>query len=198
MSEIARKVAEQFVRIDAENPSLNAYLRTYPETARDAAQASDRRRAEGATLGPLDGVMLAIKDNLAVAGAPWTAGVEGRRHTIADTDATAVSALREAGAIVLGSTNLEEGALGTMTDIVAAIGIGCAGAKKPLQGALGVGGKVGRQLQGQRSRPVQDGAAGGIRVTAHIDQPRPGAVGPPPQIDALIPQSPAHLVQVVP
>ena len=116
MSAVARKVAEQLALIDARNPALNAYLRTYPEAARDAAEASDRRHAEGAALGSLDGVTVAIKDNLAVAGAPWTAGIEGRRHTIADKDATAVAALRNAGAVILGSANLEEGALGTVTD----------------------------------------------------------------------------------
>jgi len=66
--------------------------------------------------GPLAGVTLGVKANIAVAGLPWTAGLQGYRERIADTDAATVRSLREAGAIVVGTLNMEEGALGSKTN----------------------------------------------------------------------------------
>jgi amidase len=75
--------------------------------ARSAADAADRRR-RGDLLGPLHGVPCTVKDWIDVAGVPCTAGerrYEGRRPA---RDATAVSRLRRAGAVVIGKTNVGE------------------------------------------------------------------------------------------
>lgn len=100
--------------IERDNPRLNAYL-ALAETAPAEAVASDARRREGRTIGRLDGLPVAIKDNLDVAGLPTTAGLPGRRSFVASRDAAAVARLRAAGAVILGKTLLDEGALGTAT-----------------------------------------------------------------------------------
>ena len=66
--------------------------------------------------GPLAGMTIGIKSNIAVAGLPWTAGMELHRERIATRDAEVVARLRAAGAIILGSCNMEEAALGAKTD----------------------------------------------------------------------------------
>ena len=101
--------------IASRDHELRAFVRVDVEDALAAAEASDRRHAEGRPQ-PLDGIVTAVKDNLSVAGKPWTAGIEGRRDLIADADASAVGLLRENGAVILGGANMEEAALGAVTD----------------------------------------------------------------------------------
>lgn len=108
----ARLTASYLAAIERENPRLNAFLALDP-SAIEQAKASDARRREGRAIGRLDGLPVAIKDNLDVAGLPTTGGLPGRRGRIAERDAAAVARLRAAGAVILGKTNLDEGALGT-------------------------------------------------------------------------------------
>lgn len=100
----------------AARPTLNAYLHVDAEAALHAAAASDARRAAGRALGPLDGLTLAVKDNIDVAGMPTTAGMATRRGRVATQDAFAVARLREAGMVVLGKLNMHEAALGATND----------------------------------------------------------------------------------
>ena len=99
--------------IERENPRLNAYVEL-DVGAPAAAAASAERRREGCVIGRLDGLPVAIKDNFDVAGMATRAGLSGR-HAPATTDAVAVARLRAAGAVILGKTRLDEGALGTTT-----------------------------------------------------------------------------------
>jgi aspartyl-tRNA(Asn)/glutamyl-tRNA(Gln) amidotransferase subunit A len=94
------------------NPRLNAFLAVTADAAREAAAAADARRARAAALGPLDGVPVALKDNIDLAGVPTTAGVGARRGRVARTDAESVRRLKAAGAVILGKLNLHEGAHG--------------------------------------------------------------------------------------
>ncbi len=110
----SRLTAVYLSAIKAENPSLRAFYCVDAEGARAAATASDARRHAGTTVGRLDGVAIAIKDNLDVAGLPTTAGLAARRHHRAPADAFAVARLRAAGAVILGKTALDEAALGAM------------------------------------------------------------------------------------
>lgn len=99
--------------IGAENHARGAFWTIDHEGALAAAEASERRRARGEPLGRLDGIPLAIKDNIDVADLPTTVGLVGRRHHRAREDATCVARLRGAGAVILGKTSLDEGMLGT-------------------------------------------------------------------------------------
>ena len=103
-------------QIERRNPALNAYLHIDASAARRAAWAGDARRAAGLTLGALDGLTLAIKDNIDVAGMPTTAGMATRRGRIAASDAFVVRLLREAGMVIVGKLNMHEAALGATND----------------------------------------------------------------------------------
>lgn len=106
---LTRATLDAIVR---DNPALNCYLHVAGDTAMAAAQASDRRRAQGHALGSLDGIAVAIKDNIDVAGMPTTAGLGLRAGRIAAADAFAVARLRAAGAVLTGKLNLHAAAMG--------------------------------------------------------------------------------------
>jgi aspartyl-tRNA(Asn)/glutamyl-tRNA(Gln) amidotransferase subunit A len=103
-------------RIDRYNDDFRAISDLDREGAERAALESKKRWNAGASLSPLDGVPIAVKANIAVKGLPWTAGIGAYARRIADEDAACVTGLRAAGAIVLGTTNMHEGALGSTTD----------------------------------------------------------------------------------
>ena len=101
----------------AEGPgrSLNCYITLLADSALADAAAADRRAAAGRRLGPLDGVPVALKDNVDVAGVPTTAGLK-TPGPVPVEDAEVVRRLRAAGAVILGKLNMEEAALGAVTD----------------------------------------------------------------------------------
>ncbi len=91
---------------------LCSFTHVDAESALAQAAASDIRRTRGQSLGPLDGIPIAIKANIAVADWPLTAGMRWRAAMLASGDAFVVKRLRDAGAVLLGLTNMDEGALG--------------------------------------------------------------------------------------
>src|SRR5580692_8276378 len=93
-------------RIDRLNPGLRAVITVCGDAAAEAG-ASDARRAGGTLRGPLDGLPVLIKDNVAVDGSPATAGSPALLGAAA-ADAFLVSSLRAAGAVILGKANLSE------------------------------------------------------------------------------------------
>lgn len=96
----------------AADERLNAWSHVASREAVLAAQASDQRRRQGQLLGPLDGRLVAIKGNIAVAGWPLEGGLRARRGLRAERDAPVVARLRAAGVVLLGLTTMDEGALG--------------------------------------------------------------------------------------
>ena len=104
-------VSELVARADAMT-YLNAYITLDTEAALAHAKELDEMRNQGDVLGPLHGIPLVVKDNIHVAGLPNTAGTPGLADFIPEIDSPAVAALRAAGAIILGKTNLHELAYG--------------------------------------------------------------------------------------
>ncbi|WP_413106081.1 amidase [Streptomyces sp. Inha503] len=94
-------------RIKAIDPTIHAVLRTDPTALRQAA-ASDARHRDGHTRGPLDGIPVLLKDNVNTRDLPTTAGSLALAGSPPDTDAALVTRLRQAGAVILGKTNLSE------------------------------------------------------------------------------------------
>lgn len=105
-------------RIDATEPMLNAYVRLMRESALEEAHAAEDRARRGERLGPLDGVLVCLKDLFDTAGVVTAAGTGAFRERIPATDATAVRRLRAAGAVIIGKTNTHELALGGTTNNV--------------------------------------------------------------------------------
>ncbi len=95
-------------RIAEVNPALNAVVQITADTALAAAREADAMQASGAELGPLHGVPITVKDNIPVAGVTMTNGTVGMKDFVPDEDATVVKRIKDAGAIVLGKTNLPE------------------------------------------------------------------------------------------
>jgi aspartyl-tRNA(Asn)/glutamyl-tRNA(Gln) amidotransferase subunit A len=113
----ARDVLEQHLaRIDAREADLHAFNLVLADGARAAADAVDAAVASGSDPGPLAGVPVAIKDNMCTRGTPTTCSsriLDGWRPPYA---ATAVTRLRDAGAVIVGKTNLDEFAMGSSTE----------------------------------------------------------------------------------
>jgi aspartyl-tRNA(Asn)/glutamyl-tRNA(Gln) amidotransferase subunit A len=102
--------------IARESASLNAFITILADSARAAAAQADRELAAGQDRGALHGIPISLKDLIDVAGVPTTAGSRVRRAHLATTDAPIVRHLREAGAVIVGKTNLHEFALGTTSE----------------------------------------------------------------------------------
>ena len=99
-------------RIDRLNPELNAFITIAAERALADAQRAQREISRGGNRGPLHGIPLLIKDNIETRGIRTTAGSKILANFIPERDADVVSALRQAGAVIIGKTNLHEFAYG--------------------------------------------------------------------------------------
>ena len=99
-------------RIDEVNPKLNAIVLLCRRSALDEARRADEAVGRGEDLAPLHGVPITIKDAYEMSGVVSTGGTLGRKDFVPERDATVVARLREAGAIVLGKTNLPEISMG--------------------------------------------------------------------------------------
>ena len=99
-------VDEAIARIEALNPRLNIVVATDFERARSKAIAADEALAAGESVRPLHGLPITVKDLFETAGLVTTCGAPELRDHVPDTDAVAVERLTEAGAIVLGKTNV--------------------------------------------------------------------------------------------
>jgi len=93
-------------RIERLNGDLNAIVTTDLDRARAAAAAADTRHAGGENLGPLHGLPISVKDAIATAGIRTTGGAVELSDNVPDADAPVVSAVKDAGAIVFGKSNL--------------------------------------------------------------------------------------------
>lgn len=103
-------------RIEEVDPVIRSFIRVDREGAQAMAEDIDRRIAEGENPGILAGVPVALKDILSVRGREITCGSKILEGYIAPYDATVVRKLREAGAVFLGQTNMDEFAMGSSTE----------------------------------------------------------------------------------
>ncbi|WOL15504.1 glutamyl-tRNA(Gln) amidotransferase subunit A, chloroplastic/mitochondrial [Canna indica] len=112
----AADIADEYLdRLRRTEPQIRSFLHV-SETVMREAEEVDRLVESGAALGPLAGVLIGVKDNICTADMPSTGGskiLEGYRPAF---DATAVRMLKEAGAIVIGKTNMDEFGMGSTTE----------------------------------------------------------------------------------
>jgi aspartyl-tRNA(Asn)/glutamyl-tRNA(Gln) amidotransferase subunit A len=102
--------------IDEHDGRTNAFISVHADQARAEARTADRELARGVDRGPLHGIPMSLKDLIDAAGVVTTAGSRVLADRIATADAPVVTRLREAGAVIIGRTNLHEFALGTTSE----------------------------------------------------------------------------------
>ncbi|MCC3282090.1 amidase [Arthrobacter caoxuetaonis] len=111
--ELTRAYLARIVAYDQSGPRLNAVIVLNPEALADA-RASDARRARGETRGPLDGIPYTAKDSFKARGLTVAAGSPAFADLVAQQDAFTIGRLREAGAVLIGLTNMPPMANGGM------------------------------------------------------------------------------------
>ena len=111
-SDLAKACLEQAEK----TKNLGIFLHLDRESILKQAAESDKRRASGKTLGPLDGIPVAIKDNICVKDAKTTCASRILENFIAPYDAAVIEKLKGAGAVLFGRANLDEFAMGSSTE----------------------------------------------------------------------------------
>ena len=105
-----------FENIEANDPEIGAYISTFKEQALTEAGHIDLRIADGGSPGILAGVPIAIKDNMCTSFGTTTCASKILENFKAPYDAHVVEKLRQAGAVIVGKTNLDEFAMGSSTE----------------------------------------------------------------------------------
>src|SRR6185436_341801 len=105
-------VEESLERVKRLEPKLSAFNTVIAERALDRARSLDA----GKPTGPLHGVPIALKDNMCTRGVPTTASSKILAGFAPPYDATVVERLEQAGAVIVGKTNLDEFAMGSSTE----------------------------------------------------------------------------------
>ena len=106
--ELTQRMLGRIARVDA---SLDSYATVMTDHALDAARRADRDIAAGRYRGPLHGMPVAVKDLCFTKGVRTMGGLVVRRLFVPDEDATVVTRLQGAGAVILGKLNTTEGAM---------------------------------------------------------------------------------------
>ena len=103
-------------RVEQADGAVRAFIELYRDSALAEADAADARLAFGGVTGRLEGVPIALKDNLCVAGKPTACASRILEGFVAPYSATAVERLRSEGAVLLGRLNMDEFAMGSSTE----------------------------------------------------------------------------------
>jgi len=109
-------VAEQTFEKIEKTKEFNAYISVCKERALEQAKAADDRRKNGKSLSVLDGVPVAVKDNMCIEGTKTTCASKILENFVSPYTATAVAKLEAAGAVIVGKTNMDEFAMGSSNE----------------------------------------------------------------------------------
>jgi Asp-tRNA(Asn)/Glu-tRNA(Gln) amidotransferase A subunit family amidase len=173
-------VEAHLTQIERLNPKLNAFVQVDSVGAREQARQAEDSVLRKQKLGPLHGVPLSIKSAVGVKGLRCEAGTKLRTGIIAEKDAPLVSRLRDAGAIILGTTNTPELLMAWETDNLL---YGCTNNPWDLSRTPGgsSGGEAAAIASGCSAGGVGSDGGGSIRVPAHFTgicglKPTPGRI----------------------
>jgi aspartyl-tRNA(Asn)/glutamyl-tRNA(Gln) amidotransferase subunit A len=111
--ELTHQILERIHRL---NPSLHAFITVMDHEALSQAKELEKELMEGKIRSPLHGIPIAVKDMIQTKGVVTTAGSKVFENWIPDEDATVITRLKEAGAILIGKANLHEFAMGATTE----------------------------------------------------------------------------------
>ena len=107
---------ETFARIEALEPKLHSFLHLMKDEAEATAKKVDEKIAAGENIGLLAGLPIGVKDNMCMTGVPTTCGSRILEHFVPPYESTVTSKLKQAGAVLVGKTNLDEFAMGSSTE----------------------------------------------------------------------------------
>jgi aspartyl-tRNA(Asn)/glutamyl-tRNA(Gln) amidotransferase subunit A len=171
---VAEVVDSTLDRIERVGKTYNSMITVTADRARGQARALDAMLAAGVNLGPLHGIPISLKDNIAAAGVRTTAGSEILKDWIPDQNAAVLDRLTEAGAVLIGKNNLYEFAFGAPHRLYGPTGnpwnpaYGCGGSSSGSASAVGTGfsyGSIGTDTGGSIRIPASYCGVVGFKPT---------------------------------